>query len=440
MALPVNKCLRLLIGLLLLAAAPLSAQKVSPMFYKEVQLRHKPYTLHTLTREIQRQSGITFSYDAIKIDPDRKVKLKRNLDRLTVKELLALLRKRTGIGYKIVGSSHIIYTLSGTGSSRKKKGNKPAKYYKSKPARQQYAEPEEEDTAEPYIAVLREDSTLEHQIIVIGDSSLAAGYYLSGSGGNGGIYPGYNIQNNPGTNGSSEEELEEIAEQRNSRASSGGYYTPLGQSAGVLFIKKNTFAEAGLTADETYYLNPTLKMGFSFLYGTLAYNLGNFPHWRYGLGTSARFDNGWSVHLEWSTGNKLAQNYNIQTFDTIFPPPPIDSLEPPEPPTLIEHNRPLLVQSTLNRVTLGVEWDMGKNFSMGGGLSMNFLNTTYSSNGNKVTLSDILPVGIDADEKYRTIKPPYVISNSYSANSTSNTKVWIGLQLRLVYRLNFFER
>ncbi len=436
MALPVNKCLRLLIGFLLMAAAPLSAQKVSPMFYKEVQLTHKPYTLHSLTREIQRQSGITFSYDAVKIDPEKRIKLRRNLDRITVKELLGLLRKKTGIGYKIVGSSHIIYTLSGKSG---KKSSKPARY-KPKKAQQQYTAPEEDDVAEPYIAALREDSTLEHQIIVIGDSSLAASYYL-GSGGGGGIYPGYNIQNYTHTTSGSEEELEEAAMRRNEGVRGGsGFSTPLGQSAGVQFIKKNTFVSAGFTVDEVYYLNPTMKMGFSFLYGTVSYHLGSFSHWRYGLGTSARFNNGWSVHFDWNTGGKIAQNYNIQTFDTIYPPPPIDSLAPPEPPTIIENNRPLLVRSTLNRFTLAVEWDMGRNFSLGGGLTMNFLNTTYSSNGSNVNLSDILPIGIDADEKYRTINPPYLLSNSYSANNPSNTKVWIGVQLRFVYRFNFFER
>jgi hypothetical protein len=441
MALPVNKCLRLLIGFLLLAAAPLSAQKVSPMFYKEVLLSHKPYTLHTLTREIQRQSGITFSYDAIKIDPDRKVKLKRSLDRLTVKELLVLLRKKTGISYKIVGTSHIIYTLPGAGTKAKRndKHVKPLKY-KSKPARQPYSEPAG-DVVEPYIAALHEDSTTERQIIVIGDSATAVSYYLSGGGGDGGIYPGYNIQNYPNDAGSSEDELAEIALQREARgkSSGGGFYAPLGQSAGVLFIKKNIFAEAGLTADELYYLDPTLSMGFSFLYGTISYNLGTFAHWRYGLGAAARFNNGWSVHFEWTTGSKLSQNYNIQTFDTIYQPPPIDTLEPPEPPTIIENNKPLLVQSTLNRFSVGVTWDMGKHLSLGAAVTMNFLNTTYSSNGNKVTLNDFLPIGYDADQKYRTVKPPYLISNSYNGNNPSNTKVWLGLQLRFMYRLNFFE-
>ena len=188
MALPVNKCLGLLIGSLFLVVTHVSAQKVSPMFYKEIQLPHKPYTLHTLTREIQRQSGITFSYDAVKIDPDKRVRLRKSQDRLTVKELLSVLRKKTGVSYKIVSSSHIIYTLSG---GKKKKSRKPANH-RIKPAQEQYPAlpPEDNVAAEPYIPALREDSTFEHQIIVVGDSSLAAGYYLSGSGGGGGAYAG----------------------------------------------------------------------------------------------------------------------------------------------------------------------------------------------------------------------------------------------------------
>ncbi len=72
------------------------AQKPDPMFYKEIQLSHKPYTLHSLSREMQRQSGITFSYNAAKISPNQKIRIKDN--RLTVEQLLALVKK---IGHRL---------------------------------------------------------------------------------------------------------------------------------------------------------------------------------------------------------------------------------------------------------------------------------------------------------------------------------------------------
>ncbi len=431
MALPVNKRLQLLIYCFLMVLSSASAQQVSPMFFKEIQLSHKPYTLHTLTREIQRQSGITFSYDAVKIDPNKRVKLKRSIDRLTVKELLAVLRKKTGIGYKIVSSSHIIYTPPG-GKIRKSTAAFKPKALRKKAS---YVAPAEEvEEEEVYIPALREDSTFQHQIVVVGDSSLAVAYYLSGGGSGGGAYNGNGTQRYPVTADQLEDNDENTPSSRAARDRD--YNIPLGQTATVAFIKQSGFMAAGLTADETYYLNPTLTAGFSFLYGIVSYSLGNFPHWRYGLGVSAKINSRWSGHFEYSTGNIVQQRYSIQSFDT-FQPPPDDSII--LPPIITVKNTPLQVQSRLNRFTLAAEWNIAKNIYLGGGLTLNILKTTYYSNGNQVTLSDILPVGYDADQKYRTINPPYVLSNSYSGNSSSNTKIWIGVQLRLTYRLNFFK-
>lgn len=76
---------------------------------------------------------------------------------------------------------------------------------------------------------------------------------------------------------------------------------------------------------------------------------------------------------------------------------------------------------------------------LGAGITLNYLKTNYSSNGNAVTLSNLLPIGYDADQKYQTIDPPYLLGNTYSGNQSSNVKTWLGLQLMLVYRLQFFD-
>lgn len=430
-----------LIGLLLQALSPALAQQVDPMFYKEVQLPRRTYTLHALTREIQKQSGLTFSYDAVKIDPDRTVKLGRSNSHFTVQQLLILVRRKTGVGYKVVSDKHIIYTPSGRKQRRSKP---PPKLKKAPPVKKQAPppvpapadEPEEETADEPYVAVLREDSSFSQQVIVVGDSMLAMSYYASGAGGGGGAYGGYTDRQAAKYPTMTEPE-EEAAGNGKRSAYGSAYSTPLGQTATVAYLKRSSFIAAGFSADESYYFNPTLRAGFSFLYGTIAYNLGNFAHWRYGLGTSAKLGERWTGHLEWNTGNTIAQRYTITSMDT-FQPPPVDSI--PQPPVITESNRPLLVQSRLNRFTFAVEWDMGRGFGLGGGLTLNLLKTTYYSNGNAVALRDVLPVGYDADKKYKTITPPYVFSNGYSADSPSHNKMWIGVQLRFVYRLHFFER
>ncbi|WP_118972399.1 hypothetical protein [Taibaiella koreensis] len=408
------------------------------MFYKEILLGHKPYTLHTLTREIQRQSGITFSYNAAKIDPKQKVRISKQLDRLTVSDLLGLLKKRTGVGYRIINQSHIIYIAAGSSPGKQKKRQKRAP---SKPEkdRQTFAQIDRKSPPATVAGVAGPVPELQ-SVVIVGDSSLAMSYYLSGGGGSGGVYGGDEAPRKyPVVDEAEDEETDEVQNGNGTTTrirSSNGFYTPLGQSATVLYLKQNILMAGGLSADELYYIDPTVRAGFSFLYGTISYNTGSNAHWRYGLGSTVPIGERWSLRLEFNTGAPQGSAYNIHAFDTTRIP--IDSGGVRL--VINERNTPLLVQSKLSRFVLGAEWNMTGNFYLGGSLVFNHLHTTYSSNGSPVTLSDILPIGYDADEKYRSINPPYLLGNSYSGNSTSNNKIWIGIQLSLIYKLSFFNQ
>ncbi|WP_118951370.1 hypothetical protein [Taibaiella helva] len=406
------------------------------MFYKEILLLHKPYTLHSLTREIQRQSGITFSYNAARINPAQKVGISKRLDRITVKELLGLLGKKTGVGYKIVNQSHIIYTPATAG--RKPKAKKDHTGKRMGVAQSQKPAPASRAGVQP--PAVPEPEALQ-SLVIVGDSSLAMSYYLSGGSGSGGAYGGNIAPKYPETTQAEEEDDDEEAMYGTDRKTrrqqgKGGFYTPLGQSATVRFIKQSVLVSGGLSADDLYYINPTLRIGFSFLHGTIAYSTGSFAHWRYGLGSALNIGDRWNLRLEVNSGGPLQSPYNIRVFDTTRIP--IDSGQVQL--VINERNTPLLVQSRLTRFVLGAEWNVTGNFYLGGALILNRLHTTYSSNGNAIALRDILPVGIDADKKYRTIDPPYLLGNSYSANSTSNTKIWLGIQLSLIYRIRFFDQ
>lgn len=400
------------------------------MFYKNVQLAHKPYTLHTLTREIQQQSGITFSYDASRVRPDSKVKLKK--DRMTVAELLSYIRKKTGIGYKVVSGNHIIYIPP----SRKPGRKKPVaarKAIKPKPAdwqqRESYPSPP---------ATAANDSLSGQYIMVVGDSATAAGYYFGGgAAGAGGVYTGHERPAYEAFVVDDEEEDDWNDPYGNLAPAKSRFGTPLGQSGGISFLKSSVMIAPLVSVDEIYYLNPGIRAGFDFLYGAVSYNAtGPYPHWRYGAGVSVPLNPRWRIALAFNTGRRISQPYNILTIDTIPPSQP-DTFELP---TIVEKNTPLLVESRLTRVTLSFEWHAGSNFYLDAGLTLNHLRSRYSSENQPVALSDILPIGYDADEKYRTLKPPYLLGNTYQGNTSSNTKIWLGLQLTLIYRLHFFDR
>lgn len=427
---PVNNRFRFFILCFILitfTSLRITAQQVNPMFYKEIQLDpKKTYTLQSVTREIQRQTGISFSYNAARINPDSRIRMKT--DRITVEQLLSSIRKKAGIGYKIISKTHIIYVESG----KKKKTGRKGHSRKNKTSSSHL---QHQDYNETVLRPLGQDSTIGQQIVIIGDSSVMT-YYFSGGGGAGGGYGGNVIAKYPVMlDATEDEEFEEEREYNVSRnTSKGNIY---GNAEAVTFLKSNVLFAMGVSADETYYLNPTVRAGFDFLYGTVSYNFGPLPHWRVGLGSSVKVNDNWSLHAGVNTGSNIFQNYNIQTFDTIIPPQPPDTVIPP---VITEKNTPLVVKSKLTRFSISAEWNLGRGFTLGGGLILNRLKTDYSSNGNPVALSNILPIGYDADTKYRTIKPPYLLGNTYSGNAASNVKTWIGLQVSIIYRLHFFDR
>lgn len=410
--------------LCLCIAVPAIAQKPDPMFYKEIQLTHKPYTLHSLSREMQRQSGITFSYNAARISANQKIKIKDN--KLTVEQLLALVKKKAGIGYKIVSSNHIVY-IEGPkkkGLFARKKDVKKAKL-KEQPVRvtqPAVAAPSNNKTVKEPV---RQDTAVPGRIVIVGDSSLAMAYYFSGGGNSGGAYNAAGIAKAPGEKAWTDPYLD-----LNAPATTAGY----GDSKTAGFFKKNILVAAGASADEIYYFNPSARAGFSFLYATVSYNLGGSPHWRYGLGTSARINDKWNMHLAFNTGKKIPGAYNLVTIDTIFPPDP-DSGEV----SFVETNHAITVQSKLTRFSLQLEYQLTKDVTLSGAATLNYLTTEYSSNGAPVQFDNFKgSTTTDPDKEFRLIKPPYLLGNSYSGTNSTNSKIWIGLQLSLFYRIPFF--
>jgi hypothetical protein len=428
-----------------------SAQDGNPMFYSEVRLKHKPYTLQSLTEEIYAQSGITFSYNADKISPNTKIKIKN--DKLTVAALLAVVKKKTDIGYKIISKNHIVYTEPG----KNQKVSKPKKL-SNKSIKPRKAQKDNENTHQPFslktysiakTSVIVESSD-DANVVVVGDTGSVSAYYFNGgfAGGNyaGGNNTSGNNSKNIGKRNNTNDANTDNNEEKTDEDSDDGSWKNDGASIRnvhsntikkediVNFFKSHALFSAGLSLDEIYYCNPSIRVGFSFLYAGVSYNLGSIPSTRIGFGSSIKINDKWRVHFDYSAGPYVHKDYVVQTFDTI---PPIDSFQNP---TINETDKPLRVTSKLTRYSLGFNWDMGKGFSLEGAAVFNSLKTTYSSNSNPINFSDFLPVGIDADAKYYAIKPPYSLSNNYAANQSSNTKSWIGIQFTLFYTLKFLDR
>ena len=169
---------------------------------------------------------------------------------------------------------------------------------------------------------------------------------------------------------------------------------------------------AGVSADEMNYVNPTLQLGFPFLYGIGSWS-SNFSNssLRWGAGTSIRLSDDWRLHLQGTTG-LLKQSWDTMTL-----------------------TRSMKVQH--GKLALVAEKRLGDHFSLQGGLSFNrTLMRYYDFNG---VFQPLDKAGMESIKNNFTLpKPPYTLSDNYGSNG--NVKTWIGFQLGIFCNLNLPKR
>lgn len=410
--------------LLFVYAVPATyAQDNVPQLYREVQLNRKSYTLYELTREIQQQTGFTFSYNASRINPSKKIKVRS--ERLTVHNILAHIKKQSGLGVKVIGQKHIIYTQPKPARKLAAKKEKTAK--KKQVALNKSRIKETKETA----AIINPAMEQEQHVVVIGDSAVASAFYSSGGAQYEGGYPGKSQALKPVVVHYNQKRWEDPYAQLD-----GSLYKNYG--AGLFsFLQEKALFDIGFSVNELNYFNPQICLGFQFLYGVISYQVGKNAHLRYGLGASAKINDQWNMHAQVTTGKAAPLSFTATTIDTIPGPPPEDSLAEPDPPILVPRNTPFTVHSRLDRLEIFIARRIGRRFYVGAGITFNHLYTQYLAEGSLVSLDAILPPGTDIEGQYRSIAPLYSLSNTYGVNRTTNTKIWFGISLSCVYRLPF---
>jgi hypothetical protein len=188
--------------------------------------------------------------------------------------------------------------------------------------------------------------------------------------------------------------------------------------AKTLNQKKNNqltfWVKAGISADETFYLGPVLQFGTPAIYGTVSYKtdfkLGLIS---YGLGTSFKLGKTLKLNLQIVTGNtgKSYDSTVLSAYDSA------------------SQHRGITAKSNLTRIGFLIEKNLSPRIILQGGLQYNLLTTKYS--GTLVTENGNQPCAIS---------PPYLLTNSTNARGDSNVKSWIGLQVNLLYIINFTKQ
>lgn len=178
--------------------------------------------------------------------------------------------------------------------------------------------------------------------------------------------------------------------------------------------KPNPFLKVGLGIDDSSFLGAGIQIGIPIVYATLSGNT-NFEasHFRYGIGTSIKLNTNIRLHIGANTGNVNREGYFTDVNGDRYP---------------------IAVESKFHRIGAGLEFRLQNKFSMQVIPQYNYLTNDYFIDNQPSSLEIFGDAG---DEIFHTIKPLYVISDTFSSNTNSNVKTWIGVQVNLLYRINF---
>jgi hypothetical protein len=168
----------------------------------------------------------------------------------------------------------------------------------------------------------------------------------------------------------------------------------------------------GMTADDVFYVNPTIQMGFPFLYGIASWS-SNFrvSGLRWGGGISARIAEDWRLHLQATTGKQQEQSF--------------DSIE-------LKRS----ASSRLFKISLLAERKINERFRVQAGIVFNNLLIRYTQDGKPATFSEAKMAQLY--EELNFIRPLYTLTNTYGEGR--NAKSWIGIQVGIFYNINFRKR
>jgi hypothetical protein len=227
-------------------ALTIYGQQATPSLHKRVNLPAENLRFDLLLHLVTQQTGIRFSLNTQKFKPSRIIHVPRGLQRLD--EILAAIRKSTGIHYTLLGD-HIIFIDNPPSLPPATPRNRPGN---DLPASQ----------ALPL--------SLVYPVAIASTTA-----YLSRKSIRADSLP-------------SAQKPQATANKKRQ-----GTPTPAG-----------FFAGAGLVTDETFYINPSVQAGWPFLYGIVQWS-SNFTvsGVRYGAGGSLRLSDKWQLGLMGTTGN-----------------------------------------------------------------------------------------------------------------------------------------
>lgn len=170
------------------------------------------------------------------------------------------------------------------------------------------------------------------------------------------------------------------------------------------------FVGAGISLEESFIVNGQLQAGMPFLYAIASWGTGrNASGLRYGVGISAPLGENWRLHLQATTG-KMQFDYDSATF--------------------VKKE----IRMQWQKLAFIAERRLNDHLGVQAGISLNVLRSEYYMMGTPASLGREEEVAL---KDVRYFKPLYTISDTFSPDAVDSRKMWLGIQLSVIYRLHF---
>lgn len=389
-----SRGLLLLSAILFITSTASQAQNNTISLTQPIELPSQSLRLDSLFKFISKTTGLTFTYDASKIKPQRIVKSKKQV--ITLIELFSILKDQTYIDSKFI-DDHIVLFLSPTQAPiepavRRASGRNDTLLAK------QSVSPKTMTTVQSSI---KTSNTIDRK------STDSASFTVAG-------FTDVSINITRSLNRTPLMQYIDSSMYKVQQVNSGLTQRKAKPKSKTKFKPAMPEMEAnfGLSIDESSYLGATLQMGIPFLYGTASWHTNiNTAHFRLGAIASFNITSRARIQLSWSTGN-LSKQYTVDS-------------------TGLSPSYQLSAKSKLDRIGLAVQFPISKSLQLLLGPQLNRLKTSYYINSIPTTLL-LIP---NAAEVYYTLKAPYTLNKTKFEPPYFYKYTWIGFQIAVLHKI-----
>lgn len=390
------------------------AQQGSINLHKPVVVQATYIQLDSLLRLITKQTGAKFSLNSRKFPANRSILI--NQHKQTIEDLLQTIKRNTGVYYALLGD-HIILLdnpppvkKSDPVATNKKPYTVPARL-PAKTSTSQSRLPSNKPTTVKPAATIRKSQS---PVTTTDTANKKITAEPETPAGKKDITTSDNLTNKAGTATLAHKDSTIKKPAAKSRTTAGNN-NPASKNKPEKerpSIISDLFVKPGFSADDVFYVSPTLHIGHPYLYGIASWST-NFKisGFRYGAGSSISFNEDWRLHLQFTTGS-----YSSSAADTA--------------------NLHWEFKTKLHKAGILLEKKLNDQFSIQFGPVLNIMQLTFYRNGEKASPGFTEE---KVNKKFTLIRPIYTLSDNYTPNNVKSTKFWVGLQVSILYNLYLFK-